>query len=67
MHYRPKYSQPFTLSQAMAFDVETITGGIPTLYELGICLKDYAEIARLQDSLHRLNETQVSVRRCAFP
>jgi hypothetical protein len=51
----------------MAFDVETITGGIPTLYELGICLKDYAEIARLQDSLHRLNETQVSVRRCAFP
>jgi len=42
MEYKPRYAQPFTLSEARVLDVETIT----------------EEIARLQNSLQRLDETQ---------
>ncbi|KAK7470532.1 hypothetical protein VKT23_001957 [Stygiomarasmius scandens] len=42
MDYTPRYAQPFTLSEAIALDVSTIT----------------EEIARLQNSLKHLNETQ---------
>ncbi|KAJ6485156.1 hypothetical protein C8R47DRAFT_550657 [Mycena vitilis] len=42
MDYKPRYEQPFTLSEARLLDVETIT----------------EEIARLQNSLQRLRETQ---------
>ncbi|KAJ6598961.1 hypothetical protein DFH09DRAFT_849813, partial [Mycena vulgaris] len=46
MDYRPRYTQPFTLAEARLLDVETIT----------------EEIARLQNSLHRLGETQEMLR-----
>ncbi|KAJ7682695.1 hypothetical protein DFH06DRAFT_972454 [Mycena polygramma] len=42
MDYKPRYEQPFTLSEARLLDVETIT----------------EEMARLQNSLQRLRETQ---------
>ncbi|KAJ6539445.1 hypothetical protein B0H19DRAFT_360476 [Mycena capillaripes] len=42
MDYKPRYTQPFTLSEARLLDVETIV----------------EEIARLQNSLQRLGETQ---------
>ncbi|KAJ7129562.1 hypothetical protein C8R44DRAFT_777082 [Mycena epipterygia] len=46
MEYTPRYTQPFTLSEARLLDVETIT----------------EEIARLQNSLHRLGDTQEMLR-----
>ncbi|KAF7352704.1 hypothetical protein MVEN_01236400 [Mycena venus] len=46
MEYKPRYPQPFSLTEAKLLDVETIT----------------EEIARLQNSLHRLNETQDMLR-----
>ncbi|KAI0796710.1 hypothetical protein C8Q75DRAFT_207288 [Abortiporus biennis] len=42
MDYRPRYSQPFTLAQAISLDVGTIT----------------EEISRLQNSIAHLNTTQ---------
>ncbi|KAF8913985.1 hypothetical protein CPB84DRAFT_1840752 [Gymnopilus junonius] len=42
MAYRPRFAQPFTLSQAIGLDVGVIT----------------EEIARLQNSLKHLKETQ---------
>ncbi|EEB94177.1 hypothetical protein MPER_07053 [Moniliophthora perniciosa FA553] len=44
--YHPRYSQPFTLSEAAQFDVSTIT----------------EEISRLQNSLHHLRQTQELLR-----
>ncbi|KAJ7908255.1 hypothetical protein B0H13DRAFT_1474647, partial [Mycena leptocephala] len=46
MEYKPRYAQPFTLAEARLLDVETIT----------------EEIARLQNSLQRLGETQDMLR-----
>ncbi|KAJ7368401.1 hypothetical protein DFH08DRAFT_675785 [Mycena albidolilacea] len=46
MEYTPRYTQPFTLSEAKLLDLETIT----------------TEIARLQNSLQRLGETQDMLR-----
>ncbi|KAJ7498815.1 hypothetical protein FB451DRAFT_1014283 [Mycena latifolia] len=46
MDYQPRYAQPFTLAEARLLDIETITG----------------EIARLQNSLQRLGETQEMLR-----
>jgi len=46
MEYKPRYTQPFTLAEAKLLDVETIT----------------EEIARLQNSLQRLGETQDMLR-----
>ncbi|KAJ7228569.1 hypothetical protein GGX14DRAFT_341468, partial [Mycena pura] len=46
MEYKPRYAQPFTLSDARLLGVETIT----------------EEIARLQNSLQRLDETQKFLR-----
>ncbi|KAJ6628721.1 hypothetical protein B0H10DRAFT_1988973 [Mycena sp. CBHHK59/15] len=46
MDYKPRYAQPFTLTEAKLLDVETIT----------------EEIARLQNSLQRLHETQQMLR-----
>ncbi|KAJ7094667.1 hypothetical protein B0H15DRAFT_133815 [Mycena belliarum] len=46
MEYKPRYAQPFTLAEAGLLDVETITG----------------EIARLQNSIQRLNVTQEMLR-----
>ncbi|KAJ7180194.1 hypothetical protein C8R43DRAFT_972146 [Mycena crocata] len=46
MDYKPRYTQPFTLTEARMLDVETIT----------------EEIARLQLSLQRLGETQEMLR-----
>ncbi|KAJ7764976.1 hypothetical protein DFH07DRAFT_811006 [Mycena maculata] len=46
MDYKPRYTQPFTLAEARLLDVETIT----------------EEIARLQNSLQRLDETQKMLR-----
>ncbi|KAK7061810.1 hypothetical protein R3P38DRAFT_2831682, partial [Favolaschia claudopus] len=46
MEYKPRYKQPFTLSEAKLLDVETIT----------------TEISRLQDSVKRLGETQVMLK-----
>jgi len=42
MDFNPKYSQPFTLGEALQLDIGTIA----------------AEIARLQDSIQRLQATQ---------
>ncbi|TFK43445.1 hypothetical protein BDQ12DRAFT_718665 [Crucibulum laeve] len=42
MEYKPRYPQPFTLSEAIALDVSVIT----------------EEISRLQNSLKHLRETQ---------
>ncbi|KAF7332056.1 hypothetical protein MKEN_00086100 [Mycena kentingensis (nom. inval.)] len=42
MDYKPRYPQPFTLAEASLLDVQTIT----------------EEIARLQNSVQRLDETQ---------
>jgi len=42
MEYRPRYSQPFTLGEAVQLDVSTIT----------------EEITRLQNSIRLLKETQ---------
>ncbi|KAJ7781136.1 hypothetical protein B0H16DRAFT_1497192 [Mycena metata] len=42
MDYKPRFAQPFTLSEARLLDVETIT----------------EEIARLQNSLQHLSNTQ---------
>ncbi|KAJ7665521.1 hypothetical protein B0H17DRAFT_1090788 [Mycena rosella] len=46
MDYTPRYTQPFTLAEARLLDVETIT----------------EEIARLQNSLRLLGETQEMLR-----
>ncbi|KAJ6515791.1 hypothetical protein C8R45DRAFT_957619 [Mycena sanguinolenta] len=46
MEYKPRYSQPFSLEEAKLLDVQTIT----------------EEIARLQNSLQRLGETQTMLR-----
>jgi len=46
MDYKPRYAQPFTLAEARLLDVQTIT----------------EEIARLQNSLQRLHETQKMLR-----
>ncbi|KAJ7276497.1 hypothetical protein B0H12DRAFT_1085700 [Mycena haematopus] len=46
MDYKPRYPQPFSLGEAKLLDVETIT----------------EEIARLQNSLQRLGETQSMLR-----
>ncbi|KAF5344101.1 hypothetical protein D9758_008850 [Tetrapyrgos nigripes] len=47
MEYTPRYTQPFTLSEVIALDVSTITE---------------EEIARLQNSLKHLGETQQFLR-----
>ncbi|KAF8663491.1 hypothetical protein AX16_001059 [Volvariella volvacea WC 439] len=49
MEYRPRYPQPFTLADAVQLDVSTIT----------------QEIARLQDSIRRLKETQTALQEIA--
>ncbi|KXN89668.1 hypothetical protein AN958_05535 [Leucoagaricus sp. SymC.cos] len=46
MEYRPRYAQPFTLSEAVGLDVSVITD----------------EIARLRNSLKHLQETQEMLR-----
>ncbi|KAJ7068369.1 hypothetical protein C8F01DRAFT_1050487 [Mycena amicta] len=46
MDYTPRYPQPFTFAEARLLDVQTIT----------------EEIARLQNSLQRLHETQTLLR-----
>nr|GAT59910.1 predicted protein [Mycena chlorophos] len=46
MDYRPKYAQPFTLTEARLLDVQTIA----------------EEIARLQNSLQHLHDTQTMLK-----
>ncbi|KAJ7047267.1 hypothetical protein C8F04DRAFT_1246947 [Mycena alexandri] len=46
MDYKPRFAQPFTLSEARLLDVETVT----------------EEIARLQNSLQHLGDTQETLR-----
>ncbi|PCH41084.1 hypothetical protein WOLCODRAFT_40572, partial [Wolfiporia cocos MD-104 SS10] len=49
MDYRPRYTQPFTLAEAVRLDVETIT----------------EEISRLQNSLSHLKRTQEELQEAA--
>lgn len=69
---QPRFEQPFTLQEALQFEPGTITSGqyLPKLehsqnlgskifFGILFCLLDlYAEIARLQNSLQHLGETQ---------
>jgi hypothetical protein len=60
MDYKPRFSQPFTLNEAIGLDVAVITEGIAVVfnkYRISINSRSL-EIARLQNSLERLRETQ---------
>jgi hypothetical protein len=62
MDYKPRYTQPFTLAEASGLDVETITeGGLFRLRVKGHRLI-LPEIARLQNSLQHLSDTQRMLR-----
>ena len=60
MDYKPRFSQPFTLYEAIGLDVAVITEGIAVVFNkcrISINCRSL-EIARLQNSLERLRETQ---------
>lgn len=58
MDYTPRYPQPFTLWQAIQLDVPIITEGQHVCKREVNVLKLCSEIARLQNSLVLLRETQ---------
>jgi hypothetical protein len=59
MDYVPRYSQPFTLAQAVLLDVATISEGYQDLCrESALNLQGGTEIARLNNSLEHLKRTQ---------
>lgn len=61
MDYRPRFAQPFTLNEAIGLDVGVITegGAIRLQNPLRLnMIKTLPEIARLQNSLKHLKETQ---------
>jgi len=60
MDYKPRFSQPFTLNEAIGLDVAVITEGITVVFDrCRISINSRSlEIARLQNSLERLIETQ---------
>ena len=61
MEYTPRYPQPFTFWQAVQLDVPIITEGTRAItVKVGI-LRYLSEIARLQNSLVHLRETQQSL------
>ncbi|KAJ3500873.1 hypothetical protein NMY22_g19115 [Coprinellus aureogranulatus] len=62
MEYRPRYAQPFTLREAVGLDIEIINEGRPTAVPLAEVLTVQSEIARLQNSLDKLNDTQAQLR-----
>ena len=69
MEYTPRYAQPFTMEQIMLLDVPIITEGrdwyvlVLALSREPLILSDHpAEIARLQNSVKHLNETQEQLR-----
>lgn len=65
MNYKPRYPQPFTLTEAVSLDVSVITEGwlLVVLWSLSDkSLSCFAEIARLQNSLQHLRQTQQGLR-----
>jgi len=66
MDYSPRYPQPFTLREASGLDATTVTDGgrfsLRRLCNISQTHRRFPEIARLQDSLQRLHETQKALR-----
>ena len=72
--FRPVYSHPFTLEEAMLLEINILVAGtfsrsrmistfpiLPEIKQYGI-IADGKEVARLQNSILHLQETQVELR-----
>lgn len=65
MEYQPRYAQPFTLQEALGLDIEIINEGeSQARKQLTGAMTAEIEIARLQNSLSKLNDTQGQLREC---